>query len=175
LIGVETVREVGIGFATADVLWQEGNAIKSERWHFAQVDGRWSVEQIRPLPPEISGDAVGIELIVDASGVRLSRDKIVNPGTVVIRVRNLRSEAISISLVRLSTVNEARARLSGGPAAGNDPVLSGQITIDDQEEHDLVLAGLGEGDYVIVAGMTIPFGPDQLRDEFSASLAVAIP
>jgi hypothetical protein len=166
---------VGTGFATADVLWQQGDARKSERWHFAEIGGRWLIEQIRPLPPDLSGDVVGIELIVDEAGVRLSRDQIVNPDLVVIRVRNLTSEVISVSLVRLATLDEVRARLTNGPASGHDPVLSGQITVADGEEHDLVLSNLGEGDYTLVAGMTIPFGPDQLRAEFSATLAVTHP
>lgn len=175
LISLETVRDVGTGFATADVLWQEGDAVKSERWYLAHVEGRWLVDQIRPLPPELSGDVVGIEFVVDDLGVHLSRDRIVNPGTVVIRIRNLTDRAMSISLIRLATLAEVRERLTGGSVAGSDQVLRGQVTIANGESQDLVVADPREGEYTIVVGMTIPFGPDALLDGFSAPLSITSP
>jgi len=47
--------------------------------------------------------------------------------------------------------------------------------VAEKEMLDLVLKDVGDGEYIVVAGLLVPFGLDGLSDDFTAMLTVSRP
>ncbi|HKG25781.1 MAG TPA: hypothetical protein VKB09_09040, partial [Thermomicrobiales bacterium] len=107
--------------------------------------------------------------------LRLSRERVVNPGTIVIHVRNLGTETTSLSAFRSLTTSQLRDRLAGALPSGGESPFVGEVVVAPGEEADLVLVDLAPDTYTVVAGLHGPGGTLQIRDAFSASLTVATP
>jgi hypothetical protein len=169
---VGDIRTQGIGFASAEVVWRQGKALRHDRWRFV-AQGRWLLDEIAYLDPDSTGSAVGIEAIVDVDRLKLSREQIVDPGIIVIHVRNDRYEAMTLSVFRSTSIAQLRDRLAGLlPPSGDSPFV-GEVIVPAREEADLVLIDLAPDTYTIVAGSHQPGVTLQVRDAFSATLAVA--
>jgi hypothetical protein len=169
---VADIRTQGIGFASAEVVWRQGKALRHDRWRFIALQGRWLLDEIAYLDPESTGSAVGIEALVDVDRLTLSREQIVDPGIVVIHVRNLDYQATTLSVFR-STTAQLRDRLAGILPPSSDSPFVGEVIVPAREEADLVLLDLAPDTYTIVAGPRQPGGTFEIRDAFSATLAVA--
>ncbi len=170
---VADIRTQGIGFASAEVVWRQGKALRHDRWRFIASQGRWLLDEITYLDPESTGSAVGIEAVVDVDRLTLSREQIVDPGIVVIHVRNLGYEATTLNIFRSTTTAQLRDRLAGVlPASGGSPFV-GEVIVPAREEADLVLIDLASDTYTIVAGPRRAGGTIEIRDALSATLAVA--
>jgi hypothetical protein len=170
---VGDIRTQGIGFASAEVVWRQGKALRHDRWRFVAAQGRWLLDEIAYLDPDSAGSAVGIEAIVDVDRLKLSREQIVDPGIIVIHVRNDRYEAMTLSVFRSTSIAQLRDRLVGLlPPSGDSPFV-GEVIVPAREEADLVLIDLAPDTYTIVAGSHQPGVTLQVRDAFSATLAVA--
>jgi hypothetical protein len=174
---VTEVRTLGPGFASAKVTWRHGKSFQQEQWFFVLAGGSWLLDETDSLAPDLSGDAVGIEATVDAVGLHLSRDRLVNPGTVVIHVRNLTGDPTSLAVFRISSAAALRERLSGQTPASppSESIFAGEVFVVPSEETDLVLVDLPAAVYIVVAGFHGLAGEIQIRDPFVADLAVANP
>jgi hypothetical protein len=170
---VADIRTQGIGFASADVVWRQGRALRHDRWRFIATQGRWLLDEISFLDPASTGDAVGIEAVVDVDRLALSRQQIVDPGMIVIHVRNLTGEAITLSVFRSTGTAELRDRLAGLLPPAPDSPFAGEVHVPAYEEADLVMIDLAPDTYTVVAGPRQPGGALQIRDAFSALLGVA--
>jgi hypothetical protein len=174
LDGVADIRSQGVGFASAEVTWRQGNALRFDRWRFVAVQGIWLLDEVEYLESEATGDAVGVEAIVEVDRLRLSRDRLVDPGLVVIHVRNLSPETTSLAVFR-SGIAELRDRIAGLVPPSSEPRFAGEVILPAGEAADLVLRDLAPDTYTVVAGFRGPGGTPQVRDAFSVSLAVSDP
>jgi hypothetical protein len=170
---VADIRTQGIGFASADVVWRHGKGQRHDRWRFIAAQGRWLLDEISYLDPVSTGSAVGIEAVIDIDRLQLSRQQIVDPGIIVIHVRNLTAEAIGLSVFRSTSTAQLRERLAGRQPPSPDSPFVGEIHVPSHEEADLVLLDLAADTYTIVANPLQQDGALQVRDAFSAILNVA--
>jgi hypothetical protein len=175
LDAVADVRIQGTGFANAKVAWHQGNAVKQERWRFVAGQDTWLLDKTESLDFDLTGDAVGIEADVDGVRLHLSRDRLVDPGTVVVHVRNLTAEPTSLTVFRTGSPAQLRDRLAGRAHPPAVSAFAGEVTLLPNEEKDLVLVDLAADVYTVVAGFHGPDGDLRVRDAFVAPLAVAKP
>jgi hypothetical protein len=134
--------------------------------------GVWLLNDMQDLQPDIDGSVVGIEATIDANRLSLSRNRIVNPGIVVIHVRNADSIPRVLNLFQVADPAAIRARIAA-PPSGGETAFTGEIVLPPATEGDLVLVDLEPDDYTIVVDLRSEDGTLLVRDAFSTTLTIA--
>jgi hypothetical protein len=152
----------------AAVTYLEGGALRREEWRFQQIGGRWLLSEVTPLPPLLTTNAVGIPVVLDASGIASTRESLVNPGTVVLSLSNDTGLDAGFALFHSPPATTPERFLSTLAAGQADPVsLVAWVVVSAGEPFELVLPDLPPGAYFLVGGYDPRFpdrapGPDDV-------------
>jgi hypothetical protein len=157
---------------SAEVDWRQGKAAKHDRWHLVDVGAVLLLDAIHELEPPDDGDAVGIEATIDAHGLSLSRARVVNPGIVVIHVRNGENRPHVLSVLRVPSPADLIARIAS-PPADRASALAGEAVVPPMTVADLVLVDLAADDYTVVVGLRAADGTLRVDGRYAATLSVA--
>jgi hypothetical protein len=153
------------GVASTVVSWQEGNALKRQRWSFVGSDDGWRLDGVEQLDPAFTPPAAGIVIEILQGSMLAARAEIIDPGTIVLELFNKTGQAQTVEILEVPAGATPSDLISTIASRDAMPRLVGYLRLEPESVNQLPLVELEDGVYAITVNASDPWQPSTVAEE----------
>jgi hypothetical protein len=140
LLQLSNHRADGAGNGSVDVSWRWGSLGRTQHWLLAAAGDSWGLVAAGDLPNPPASGAVGIEVEISGSRIRVSHTEIVNPGVIELRVTNQTTDPVRFAILAAPAGTAVPPEIGAAPPAASR--YAGDVTIAPDAQVELAFDGL---------------------------------